>query len=157
MLIDSFNQDLPASPNSRSSYPHITEEKSPKDGKYSPDTYYCVQREIRTTAVLGEGPYCVNQLEFEHYQISRTEIIRSVVGLRLLETWLGLDPGCSADERRQQLVDQLRNGYCTQYASLCLSAIQQDQALDGWVHTWFFTKVRDLRGVILEHENMCEY
>lgn len=123
-----------------------------RDSKDSLETYYRIQREIRSTGTLARGPYCVERLEFENYQIPRTEIIQSFVGLNLLEKWLELDSGLSADKRRDHLVDRLRNSYYTEYSLLCRLAIQQGQPLEKCVHAWFFAKVRELEGIYLEQE-----
>ena len=61
----------------------ILDEVIPEDGE-DLETYYIIQRERRSDEKIA-GSYILNKLWFEHYRVSRTEMIRSSIGRELLE------------------------------------------------------------------------
>lgn len=61
----------------------ILDEVIPEDGE-DLETYYIVQHESRSEEKIVGSPYVLNKLWFEHYRVSRTEMIRSSIGWDLL-------------------------------------------------------------------------
>ena len=61
----------------------ILDEVIPEDGE-DLETYYIVQHEGRSEEKMRNSPYILNKLWFEHYRVSRTEMIRSSIGWDLL-------------------------------------------------------------------------
>lgn len=70
----------------------ILDEIIPEDGE-DLETYYLIQHERRSEEKIAGSPYVLNKLCFEHYRVSRTEMIGSSIGWDLLvEHGLQLSP-----------------------------------------------------------------
>lgn len=70
----------------------ILDEVISEDGE-DLETYYIIQHERRSEEKIAGSPYVLNKLCFEHYRVSRTEMIGSSIGWDLLvERGLQLSP-----------------------------------------------------------------
>jgi len=125
--------------------PRIVGEDTPTDCE-NLETWYRIQRTIRNTAESPETGYDTRETRSEGYRISRSEIVKSPVGLQLLANWLRIDQKASDKEKRKALIGELQESYLNERSHVRSLAAQQGRSLDD-IHAWFMNKVRDLEAI----------
>ena len=102
----------------------------------------------------GTPSYPVTEMRFDRYEISKTEILKSSVGMDILGKWIGLDPRLSRDERRICLIDIFRERYVTEYSNLRTLAVRQGQAVEEQTHNQYIDIVRRLYNIRHDSSSM---
>lgn len=110
------------------------------------ETWYHVQRTIRSTAETPDTGYDTREARSEGYRISRTEIIKCPLGLELLADWLRIDKEASDKEKRKALIGELQESYLNERSHVRALAAQQGLPLDD-IHAWFMNRVRELEAI----------
>lgn len=144
LLTMSF-QGLHTSPESDPDVLCIIGEDTPTDCE-NLETWYSIQRTTRSPAEAPDLGYDTRETRCEDYRISRTEIIKSPIGLELLAGWLRIDKEASNKEKRKALIGELQESYLNDRSHVRALAAQQGMPLDD-IHTWFMNRVRELEAI----------
>lgn len=144
LLTASF-QGLRSSPGSAPDSLRIVGEDTPTDCE-NLETWYRIQRTIRSPAEAPDSGYDTRETRSEGYRISRTEIIKSPIGLELLADWLRIDKEASNKEKRKALIGELQESYLNERSHVRALAAQQGLPLDD-IHAWFMNRVRELEAI----------